>query len=131
MTIDYATAGRLLEAYGQAWTDFDGDAWVALFTEDVEYHEDPFEAPLVGHNALRRYLLDAAEDQEQVEFTVEQHWAEDATVLGAWHASFIRRSTRARVRLAGFMTLDIAADGRVSRFREWRHRRETPAAGQA
>src|SRR6187200_227598 len=123
MTIDYATAGRLLEAYGRAWTDFDGDGWVALFTEDAEYHEDPFEAPLVGHNALRRYLLDAAEDQEQVEFTVEQHWAE--------HASFIRRSTRARVRLAGFMTLDIAADGRVSRFREWRHRRETPAAGQA
>ena len=58
--IDYAAAGDLLEAYGAAWATFDGDAWVALFTEDAEYHEDPFGAPLVGHNALRAYLLDAA-----------------------------------------------------------------------
>ena len=30
---DYSTAGVLLEAYGRAWQTFDGDAWVALFTE--------------------------------------------------------------------------------------------------
>ena len=58
--IDYAAAGDWLEAYGRAWMTFDGDAWVALFTEDAEYHEDPFGAPLVGHNALRAYLLAAA-----------------------------------------------------------------------
>ena len=58
--IDYAAAGEWLEAYGRAWQTFDGDAWVGLFTEDAEYHEDPFGAPLVGHNALRAYLLEAA-----------------------------------------------------------------------
>ena len=65
MTIDYATGGELLERYGRAWQAFDGDAWVDLFTEDVEYHEDPFEPPLVGHNAVRAYLLEAAERQER------------------------------------------------------------------
>ena len=55
--IDYAAAGDLLDAYGAAWAAFDGDGWVAIFTEDAEYHEDPFGAPLVGHNALRAYLL--------------------------------------------------------------------------
>ena len=57
--IDYAAAGDLLDAYGAAWETFGGDAWVALFTEDAEYHEDPFGAPLVGHNALRAYMLHA------------------------------------------------------------------------
>jgi ketosteroid isomerase-like protein len=127
--IDYAAGGELLDAYGRAWMTFDGDAWVALFTEEAEYHEDPFESALVGHNALRRYLLEAAETQEQVEVTFERHWVEGSTVLAVWHASFIRRTTRARVRLSGFMTLDVADDGRVSRFREWWHRRETPVAG--
>ena len=47
------------------------------------------------------------------------------TVLAAWHASYIRRSDRARVRLAGFMTLEIADDGRIARLREWWHRRES------
>ena len=129
MTIDHATAGDVLERYRMAWETFDGDAWVDLFDEDAEYHEDPFESPLRGHNALRAYLLEAAATQEQVEMTVERHWVVGPTVLAAWHASFIRRTGRARVRLAGFMTLEIGPDGRITRFREWWHRRESPATG--
>lgn len=129
MSIDHAAGGDLLERYRLAWETFDGDAWVDCFTEEAEYHEDPFEPPLVGHNAIRRYLLEAAESQDQVEVTIERHWVVGSTVLAVWHASFIRRATRARVRLAGFMTLEVAGDGRVDRFREWWHRRETPVAG--
>jgi ketosteroid isomerase-like protein len=117
--IDYAAAGELLKAYGHAWVAFDGDAWVAIFGDDAEYHNDPFGPPMVGHNALRAYLLDAAVSQRDVEFTVERHWVSGATVLAAWHVSFIRRSTGRQVRLAGFMTLDVARDGRIDRFREW------------
>jgi ketosteroid isomerase-like protein len=124
VTIDYAPAARLLERYGRAWETFDGDAWVALFSEDAEYHEEPFEPPVVGHNAIRAYLLEASTTQDQVEFTVERHWVSGSTVLAVWHASFVRRPTRARVRLAGFMTLEVGPDGRIERLREWWHRRE-------
>ncbi len=117
--IDYAAAGDLLEAYGRAWETFDGDAWVAIFTNEAEYHEDPFGAPLVGHNALRAYLLDASASQRDVEFTVERHWVSGDTVLAAWHATFTRRASGQLVRMAGFMTAEVAPDGRVSRFREW------------
>ena len=47
MTIDYAGAGDILDRYGRAWEAFDGDAWVELFTDDIEYHHEPFEPPLV------------------------------------------------------------------------------------
>ena len=117
--IDYATAGDLLEAYGRAWQDFDGDAWTGLFTKDAEYHEDPFRDPLVGHNALRAYLLDASATQRDVEFTVEQHWVSGSAVLAAWHATFMRRENGKLVRLAGFLTAEVAAGGKISRFREW------------
>jgi ketosteroid isomerase-like protein len=117
--IDYAAAGELLEAYGKAWATFDGDAWVALFSEDAEYHEDPFGTPLVGHNALRAYLLDAAASQRDVEFTVERHWVSGTTVLAAWHATFTRGASGELVRLAGFLTAEVGPDGRIGRFREW------------
>jgi ketosteroid isomerase-like protein len=126
MTIDYAAAGDLLERYGRAWETFDGDAWVALFTDDVEYRNDPFEPPLVGQNAVRAYLLKAAELQDEVNFTVERHWVVDPTVLVAWHAGYVQRSDGAQVRLAGFMTLEIR-DGKIARLREWYHRRPSPA----
>jgi ketosteroid isomerase-like protein len=117
--IDYAAAGELLEAYGHAWETFDGDSWVAIFTEDAEYHEDPFGAPLVGHNALRAYLLDASSSQRDVEFTVERHWVSGTAVLAAWRATFTRQASGRLVRLAGFMTAEVASDGRIARFREW------------
>jgi ketosteroid isomerase-like protein len=123
MSLDHAAATDLLDRYGAAWQSFDGDAWVELFTEDVEYHEDPFEPPMVGRNALRAYLLEAAERQQDVEFTIERHWVVAPTVLAAWHASYVGRDDNARVRLAGFMTMEIADDGRIARFREWWHRR--------
>jgi ketosteroid isomerase-like protein len=117
--IEYQAAGDLLTAYGRAWETFDGDAWVAIFSDEAEYHNDPFGPPLIGRNALRAYLLDAAEAQRDVEFTVERHWVSGATVLAAWHVAFVRRSTGRLVRLAGFLTMELAPDGRVDRFREW------------
>jgi ketosteroid isomerase-like protein len=126
MKLDYAAAGDLLERYGRAWETFDGDAWVDLFTDDVEYRADPFEPPLVGHNAVRAYLLKAAELQEEVSFTVERHWVVDPTILLAWHAGYIQRSDRAQIRLAGFMTLEMR-NGKIARLREWYHRRASPA----
>jgi ketosteroid isomerase-like protein len=128
MTFDYAAAGDLLERYGRAWQAFDGDAWVDLFTTDVEYRDDPFGEPMIGRNAIRAYLLEAAAGQEAVAFTVERHWYVEPTVLAAWHASYIQRANRARVRLAGFMTLEMH-EGRIARLREWYHRLETPVTG--
>ena len=119
MTIDYAAGGELLEAYGDARSTFGGDAWVALFTEDAEYHGDPFGTPIVGHNALRAYLLGAAERQRDVEFTVERHWVTGSTVLAAWHASWSGPTDGAVTRVAGFLTMDVAADGRIDRFHEY------------
>jgi ketosteroid isomerase-like protein len=117
--IDYAAAGAWLEAYGTAWETFDGDGWVALFSNDAEYHGDPFGVPAVGHNALRSVMLESAETQRDVDFTVERHWVAGTTALAAWHATYVARSGGQAVRLAGFLTAEFAPDGRVARFREW------------
>ena len=117
--VDYATAGDLLEAYGQAWETFDGDAWVGLFTDDAEYHVDPFGSPLVGHNALRAYLLDATASERDSEFTIERHWVSGETILAAWHSTAVESPSGDRTRKAGFLTAEVASDGRISRFRQW------------
>ena len=128
MQATHATAQDLLERYGRAWETFDGDAWTDLFTDDIEYHEDPFEPPMTGRNAVRAYLLEASRAQEQVAFDVERHWAEADTVLAAWHASYVSTADRARVHLKGFMTLELAPDGRIRRLREWWHQRSASGA---
>jgi ketosteroid isomerase-like protein len=130
MSVDYAAASSLLEGFGRARSTFDGDAWVGLFTEDARYHGDPFSPPLEGHLALRAYLVESAETQDDVEFTIERHWVSGSTVLAAWHASYLRRGTPDRVRIAGFMTMEVAADGRIDRLHEWWMTRPPNASGQ-
>ena len=125
--LTYAVAGDLLERYRRAWCSADGDAFVNLHMPDAEVVADPFRPPLVGHNALRQRLLDASLAEEQVELVFERHWVVGPTVLAAWHASYIDRQTRARVRFAGFATFEVASDGRISRARYWYNRAETPA----
>ncbi|MFL5779614.1 MAG: nuclear transport factor 2 family protein [Chloroflexota bacterium] len=125
MTIDYAAGGELLERFADAWSTHDGDAFVGLFADDAEFHPDPFGAPLVGHNAIRAYLLERSRDEDQAEFTVEQHWVSGSTVLAAWHASVVR-SGGARVRLAGFLTMELGGNDRIVRLREWQLERPSP-----
>ena len=120
--IDYAAAGELLDAFGHALASFDGDAWVGLFSADAEYHEDPFGVPLVGHNALRSYMLEAAEARRDVEFTVERHWVSGPTVLAAWQMAFAPRGGGNVVRVAGFLTAEIDPAGRIARYRHWTQR---------
>ena len=74
MDLTYAAAGDLLDRFRKAWLAFDGDAWADLFSPDVVYHDGPFDEPLVGRNALRAYLLEATQRQDQLEVVIERHW---------------------------------------------------------
>ncbi len=95
MSIDYATAGRLLATLTTAWQTFDGDTFTSLFADRAEVSLDPFGAPMVGHNDLRAMLLENSREQDQVEITVERHWVSGTTVLASFHVSLIERATRA------------------------------------
>jgi ketosteroid isomerase-like protein len=127
VSIDYAHAHDLLEALARARTSYDGDAWTDLFAPDAEVSLDPFAASLVGHNALRAYLLEAAAAERHHDLAIERHWVSGSTVLAAWHASWNRRADDAKVRQAGFLSAEVGEDGRITRLRQWTVTREHPA----
>lgn len=127
--LSHGEAQDLLEEYKRAWESRDPDAAVELFSPEAEYREDPFEEPLRGANAIRAYWNEAAEAQVHVEFDAERIWVSGRTVLASWHAAFTRRATAQRVRLRGFMTLEVDERGKVWRFREWWHRRDVGIDG--
>jgi hypothetical protein len=124
MTVTYAAAHDLLEAYVAARTAYDGDGFTALFSPDAEVSLDPFAPALAGHNALRAYLLAAARDERWYDLAVERHWVAGDTVLAAWHASWTRSADEAKVRQAGFLSAEVGGDGRIERLRLWTVTRE-------
>ena len=128
MTISYAEAGELLADFALAYDTFDGDLIVSLFTPDAEYHEDAFGPPMVGHNAIRAYWLTSAEEQDQVEFTIERHLVSGDTIVAVWHLSYVVKVDDTRRRVSGVLWLDTR-DGKIERLREWWAERKTDPAG--
>jgi hypothetical protein len=124
LSISYAQGHDILEALVRARIRCDGDAYTDLFREDAEVSLDPFAAPLAGHNALRAYLGQAAEDELHFDLAIERHWVAGSTILAAWHASWNRRADGAKVRQAGFLSAEVGEDGRISRLRFWTVARE-------
>ncbi len=124
MTISYPQGYDLLEALTRARLSYDGDAWTACFDERAELVLDPFEPPLAGHNALRAYLLEAAEEEIGYDLVVERHWVSGSMVLAAWHASWNRRRDEAKVRQAGFLSAEVGEDVRIVRLKQWTVTRE-------
>ncbi len=127
MTLSYAQAHDLLEALVRARKAYDGDAFVALFTDDAEVSLDPFGTSLNGHNDLRAYLNSAAEAERWFDLQVERHWAAGDAALAAWHASWTRRSDETKVRQSGFLVAEADGEGRIVRLRQWPVTREVPA----
>jgi len=127
VTVSYQDGAELLERLVAARTAHDGDAFIDVFAEFAEVRLDPFADPLVGHNALRAYLNEAAEAETEYELTIERHWVSGDAVLAAWHASWVPVPTRTRTRVAGFLVAEVR-DGVVVRLRQWWNARE-PLAG--
>jgi hypothetical protein len=116
--VDYAWAGDFLERYVSARKDFNVSPFADLFAEDAVLQPDPFEPPLTGTNAIRAYLLQRADEEADVDLTIERHWVSGSTILAAWHVSFVRRPDRGHVREAGFLTAETRS-GRCTRLRMW------------
>jgi hypothetical protein len=127
MSPSYAVAYDLLEAFVRARRDHDGDAFTGLFADDARMSLDPFTPPLAGHNALRAYLLQAANDERQYDLTVERHWVSGDAILAAWHASWNRGANGAVTRQAGFLVAELNEDGQITQLRLWAVSRERPA----
>lgn len=127
MTIGYAAAHDLLDAFVRARTAHDGDAFTALFAPSAEVALDPFATPLAGHNDLRAYLLAAAGAERWYDLAIERHWVSGDAVLAAWHASWTRPVDEAKVRQAGFLSAEVGGDGRIERLRLWTVTREQHA----
>ena len=109
----------LLDAYKRAWERRDVEAAMALYAEDAEHRDHPFRDPYVGSNAIRAMWNDIAANEVHVEFDAERIWVAGRTILASWHAAYTDRTNSDRIRIRGFITLELNDARKVLRVREW------------
>ena len=113
-----------LDAYKLAWESTDPRKAAALFTPDAVYEETPFDEPMRGLEAIRRYWQAGAQDaQRSIRFTYEIYTVDGDVGLCRWHCDFERVPSGERVELDGIFRCVFAPDGKCRHFQEWWHRR--------
>jgi len=97
----------------------DPDLGVELLSAGADFKPDPFEPSLTDPIAIRAWWNEMAATRAQQEFDAERVWVVGRTVLASWHGAFTVAATSERVRIRGFITLELDASGLVERLRLW------------
>ena len=118
-----------LDEYGRAWANGDPDQVMPLFSDTVTYQETPFDDPMRGRQEIREYWQkNAADAQEDVEFT-SQVWAvKNDTAIAGWQARFTEKASGTRVELDGTFRLVFSDEEgalQCTILEEWWHSRES------
>lgn len=106
-----------LDRYRKAWIDRDAVAAGDLFTEDAVYREQPFEAPFVGRDAIRRYWSRVTEKQSAVELRYGTPVSVGNRLAVEWWATLSNDGSP--LTLAGSFMLVFAESGQCRELREY------------
>ncbi|UCG65931.1 MAG: nuclear transport factor 2 family protein [Deltaproteobacteria bacterium] len=124
-SISFKDFDNWLRRYGDAWEKGDPGSIKALFTSDAQYYETPFDAPMIGLDAIIKYWRDnAVLSQEDVSFCYNVLAVDRNVGLARWSAHFKRLPSGNRVKLDGIFKAEFSDDGKCGVFREWWHRIE-------
>ncbi len=119
------TFSEWLDRYGDAWRSGDADGVTKLFSAEARYEETPFDEPMIGHGAIRRYWAEGAGmAQKEIRFGYDMLSVRNDTGIAHWTASFVRIPSGIFVELDGVLLARFSPDGLCVQFREWWHLRE-------
>ncbi|MBU6421130.1 MAG: nuclear transport factor 2 family protein [Gammaproteobacteria bacterium] len=117
--VDRVEASGWFRQINSAWERLDAAAATALFADNAEYRDYPFDTPLRGRQAIRTYWNDVARGQRDVHTSYEVLSACGHTSIVHWTASFVRVPSGQKVRLDGIAEITLNEHGKAVLFREW------------
>jgi ketosteroid isomerase-like protein len=115
--IDRPAVHRWVEGYERAWRTPGTDELPALFTPDAVYLHSPYEAPVLGLDAIRRMWDEDREGPDEVfALSTEIVAVEGDTAVVRAEVGY---GQPVRQEYRDLWILHFGADGRCSRFEEW------------
>lgn len=122
-TLTAAAFERWMAAYGQASAADDPLASAQLFSEDARYFESPFDAPLIGRQAIHDYWAAGAQSLTDKSSTCEILAVRGDLGIARWRSRFVVKTTGATVALDCIFLAEFDNAGLCCCFREWWHSR--------
>jgi hypothetical protein len=113
----HAQFANWLERYRRAWIERNAADVGELFTEDAIYREQPFQAPFVGREAIKRYWATVTAAQSEIEMRYGPLIVGGHRVAVEWWVNLLNGS--APITLAGEFFLLFTDGGQCRELREY------------
>ncbi|MFB3916188.1 MAG: nuclear transport factor 2 family protein [Terriglobales bacterium] len=117
-----ADTDKFLASFKEAWETRNAELAASLFTRDAYYRKDPFDAPIVGREAIHDYWHLATSVQKDVHFTVTNAFRSGYVLVAEWICTYCQRENGHRRELAGMFVADFYGK-QVRNFRAYWHSR--------
>ncbi len=130
-TLTFTSFAHWLQSYSQASADDDPQASARLFAADARYYESPFDAPLVGRQAIYDYWAAGAQRLTDKQASHEILAVGEKVGIARWQGRFVVKATAAAVALDCLFVAEFDDEGLCCCFREWWHSRQTDSPREA
>ena len=115
------TFSSWLEAYGRASIQNDPQASAELFASNAEYYETPFDTPMIGRHAIRKYWEMGAKTLKDKDASYEVLSVKDNLGIARWQSKFTDVYSGKRLVMDCVFLVEFDNNKKCSVFREWWH----------
>jgi hypothetical protein len=122
-TLSVETFARWLETYGKASEEDDVEASAALFARNACYYETPFDEPMLGRVAIRKYWEVGARTLKDKQAEYEILAVQENVGIAHWRSRFTDIASDRRLALDCVFVVAFDDNDLCSTFREWWHLR--------
>ena len=91
----------------------------------LTYQEKPFEEPIKGIDAIRKYWNVVSETQKDVKFEFEILDTHHSRGISHWKSSFVRPNQNVLVSLDGVLVAHLNSENKCTLFQEWWQSKKT------
>jgi len=87
--LDRDVVKKVLSTYRDAWQRHDSDLILSIFTSDAVYQERAFDAPHIGHSAIKLYWdTKVVSSQANIAFKLLNVYVDGNVAIAEWEAAF-------------------------------------------
>jgi hypothetical protein len=120
-TLSMETFGSWVVAYGRASIQKDPQTSADLFARNAKYYETPFDEPMIGRDAIRRYWEIGAQALKDKEATYEVLSVKENLGIARWQSKFTDIKSDKQFALDCVFLVEFDDNDKCSVFREWWH----------
>ena len=115
------TFSAWLDAYSKASIQNDPQASAELFARTAEYYETPFDEPMIGRDAIRKYWEIGARTLRDKATRYQVLSVKDLLGIARWQAEFTDVGSGRRLALDCLFLVEFDDPLHCRVFREWWH----------